>query len=201
MLEGIDVSNWQRKIDWQAVQKAGKAFAAIKATEGVGYVDPYYLYNYWGARNNGIATITYHYARPDQNEAYQEASFFVKSMGGATFNPGDMIALDIETGRGDLSEWVSTWLDYVEFYCNIKPLIYTSPWYLQTLGLQAEALATYGLWLASWQDAMPAPPAPWPVIAFWQYSASGACPGINGAVDLDRFNGAVEQMALYGLQK
>jgi hypothetical protein len=34
--QGIDVSNWQKTIDWAKVKSQGVAFAYIKATEGTG---------------------------------------------------------------------------------------------------------------------------------------------------------------------
>ena len=52
----------------------------------------------------------------------------------------------------------------------------------------------YPLWIAHWTSAgAPAVPAGnwagsgW---TFWQHSSTGTVPGISGAVDLDRFNGA-----------
>lgn len=36
--QGIDVSNWQKTIDWGKVKSQGVAFAYIKATEGTGTV-------------------------------------------------------------------------------------------------------------------------------------------------------------------
>jgi hypothetical protein len=34
--QGIDVSHWQKTIDWKKVKSQGVAFAYIKATEGTG---------------------------------------------------------------------------------------------------------------------------------------------------------------------
>ena len=42
---GLDVSNWQRTIQWSAVARAGYRFAMLKASEGITYVDPYYRPN------------------------------------------------------------------------------------------------------------------------------------------------------------
>ncbi len=40
MIKGIDVSSHQDRVDWTLVKADGVAFAYIKATEGVGFVDP-----------------------------------------------------------------------------------------------------------------------------------------------------------------
>jgi len=36
-------------------------------------------------------------------------------------------------------------------------------------------------------------PTGWTHWTFWQYSQTGHAPGVNGNVDLDRFNGDAEQ--------
>ena len=38
--QAVDVSSYQGNIDWHRVKKAGVAVGIVKATEGVGYVDP-----------------------------------------------------------------------------------------------------------------------------------------------------------------
>ena len=201
MLEGIDVSNWQGRIDWRQVRQAGKVFAWLKCSEGTHYADPTYLPNFQGAKQQGILPCTYHFARPLDYKAEAEAEFFLSVVGGPTFAYGEAIALDMEpnaTGAW-LAEWALEWLAYVGDRVGFKPLIYSAPGLMQDYGMIGNTeLAHYGLWLASWQDSLPAAPACWPVVAFWQYTDTGVCPGIQGACDLDRFNGTVDQMMLYG---
>ena len=62
--EGIDVSHWQGNIDWVQVKGAGKSFAIVKATEGIGYKDDKYDRNKAGAMGNGLKFGAYHFARP-----------------------------------------------------------------------------------------------------------------------------------------
>ena len=52
--DGIDVSEWQGEIDFAEVKEAGIEVVYIRASEGSGYKDPYYLRNYEGAKDNGI---------------------------------------------------------------------------------------------------------------------------------------------------
>ena len=40
LLTGIDVSNYNGTVDWKKVKESGVAFAFVKATEGITYVDP-----------------------------------------------------------------------------------------------------------------------------------------------------------------
>jgi GH25 family lysozyme M1 (1,4-beta-N-acetylmuramidase) len=65
-LEGLDVSQWQDVINWNAVSNTDVKFAIAKASEGAGFTDPQ-----WG--NNQSALLapgpivggSYHFARPD----------------------------------------------------------------------------------------------------------------------------------------
>lgn len=202
MLYGIDVSNNQGAIDWDAVAASGRVqFAFLKATEGVNFVDAYYLDNYEACVRLGIPTGTYHFARAEWNNARDEARFFIEQMGGATFGPGDMLALDIETPDYalDLYQWTLEWLSRVADGCGIAPVVYSNNYFLRYHNIAGhDDVAQNGLWLASWQDTLPPPTPTWAVVAFWQYSDKGMIPGIRGPVDLDVFNGTAEEMAAYG---
>jgi murein DD-endopeptidase MepM/ murein hydrolase activator NlpD len=75
-----------------------------------------------------------------------------------------------------------------------KPIIYTARWfwdyYVGTAGWEEE----YPLWVASYTTT-PRLPSAWSTWLFWQYTASGSCPGINGSVDLNHFNGSPSDLA------
>src|SRR5262245_61075050 len=64
-VEGIDVSGYQPNTDWAKVKGANRKFAFIKATEGTGYVNPYFDHDWKGAKQNGILRGAYHYFHPD----------------------------------------------------------------------------------------------------------------------------------------
>lgn len=201
---GLDVSNHQGYIDWSKVAAAGVKFAFMKASQDTDFTDAYFAANWKGAKEHGLYRGAYHYARPDINpDARTEADHcydVVTQLGG--LEPGDMIALDMEVdGRHNFGDWTLYWLQVMESYVNFKPLIYTAPNYINTLNLKNPGLGDYGLWIASWNPNMPKAPAPWPFVAFWQYSASGRVPGINGDVDMNRFNGAVIDIPKYGMPK
>jgi lysozyme len=206
-LEGVDVSNWQRTIDWSKVAAAGKRFAFIKATEGVNYDDPYYTPNREGAQAAGIAVAAYHFARPDLHPTLQgaknEADHFVD---GAAIGVGDILpVLDLE--RGDnlsptkLIDWAATWLQEVKRRTGVKPIIYSGParWTSNMNNTTQFANQGYRLWLAHWctPPGTSGNPCPWVPAknwgghgwTFWQYTDCGHVPGIAGCTDLDHFNG------------
>lgn len=60
-MEGIDVSQWQGYIDFEAVERAGIRLVYIKASEGGSLVDPFFYRNYANAKNAGLSVGFYHY--------------------------------------------------------------------------------------------------------------------------------------------
>lgn len=204
---GIDVSNNNGVIDWQAVANDGIEFAIAKASEGTSYRDGWFAENWEQMKSLNIAAGAYHFARPSRSGAVAEADYFLDAIAllYGDLAAGDVLALDLEDPNavGDLSQWALDWVRRVESRAGFRPLIYTSPSYANAHGLaNRPELADYGLWLASWWvPTPPPPPLPWSLVAVHQIGVGppGTMPGIPGAIDLDRFNGStVEQFKLYG---
>ena len=200
-IDGVDVSYHQGAIDWSKVAASGKRFAFVRATAGTLTSDTAYPANRSGARAAGLAVGSYHFANPDTapNDAGNEASWFLRN---ATISSGDLIpVLDFETRNGldaaSLTTWAQTWLSQVSAATGVRPIIYTTPNFWSTSMADTDWFARNGysvLWIANWTTAnQPKVPAGdwagsgW---SFWQHSSTGSVPGINGAVDLDRFNGS-----------
>ena len=121
MLKGIDISHWQSTFNnFDDVD-----FAIIKATEGVGYVDPACDTLYQRAKKAGKLLGVYHYARPDTgNSAISEADFFVENIKG--YLNEAILVLDWEEGDLGNTTWAKSFLDRVKEKTGIKPLIYMS---------------------------------------------------------------------------
>ena len=192
---GIDVSHYQGRIEWSRVAASGTRFVFAKATEGRNYLDPTYLENKAGAEAHGIAFGAYHFATPDGGrvDAIREANHFVDE---ARLRPGNLLpVLDLETTGGlnheQLTRWILTWLRQVRDRLGVDPIVYTSPlgWEIRVGDTAAVARAGFEhLWVAHWGVDEPEVPASrwdghgW---TFWQRSACGAIPGIDGCVDVD----------------
>jgi GH25 family lysozyme M1 (1,4-beta-N-acetylmuramidase) len=203
--EGIDVSHWQGTIDWSLVRQAGKRFAFIKASEGQTYNDPMYPTNRSGAKTAGLVIGAYHFANPSQTsscdlrcDARKEADHFIAT---ASWASGEMRpVLDLEKSGGfsdsDLQTWVRVFLNRIYNQKGVRGVIYVSPSFWSNYMGNTQWFATNGydvLWIAHWTTASgPTVPANnwgghgW---TFWQYSSSGTVAGIEGRVDLDRYNG------------
>src|SRR5438128_310787 len=148
MLQGPDVSSWQGFVDWPQVAASGRAFAWTKATEGAWYVNPTFAYNWSGIKAAGMVRGAYHFGRPDQSaDPAADADDFLSTVG--ELQPGDLLALDLEAGAGNLLDWALVWLEHVASQAGFKPMLYSGSWFMQPHGLTADGrLAQYPLWLS-----------------------------------------------------
>jgi GH25 family lysozyme M1 (1,4-beta-N-acetylmuramidase) len=200
VLEGIDVSSHQGAIDWRSVASAGKSFAFIRASDGAAFPDARFATNWAGARAAGLTRGAYQFFRPTES-ATAQADLLLSSMG--RLEQGDLPpALDVETfcaapatqcagggaSPGATADAISVWIDRVSRATGLMPILYTSPGFWSQLparSLERRAIP----WISHWYTAKPTVPGAWKRWAFWQYTDKGQVPGIQGPVDLDRFEG------------
>lgn len=192
MLKGIDISHWQQKIT-----KFGNDvdFVIIKATEGVGFVDPQCNRLYQQAKKDGKLVGVYHFARPDaKNTAIAEADFFIKNIKG--YIKEAILVLDWEPAGGQMSNvaYAKAFLDRVKEKTGVKPLLYASRSPINSFNWSSVANADYGLWVADYgANTGKAGTKPvvkwWKNYAIWQYTSKGRISGYSGNVDMDYFYG------------
>ncbi len=209
---GIDVSHHNGKVAWPKVATT-RAFAWVKASEGVGYQDPKFASNAAGATAAGVPWGPYHYARPDSEtrrgkavlqDAAREALHFASVVRGTgwTLPP----VLDFEhakprpsaagLSRAQTLAWLLKWAEVATRELGRRPVLYTTYSYLvSTVGAGAVPKlrkAFAGLWQARYpggpsnpaQKTKPRPVPGWPW-AVWQYTSKGTTPGVSGRVDLN----------------
>ena len=204
---GIDVSYWNAGIDWPKVRAVGERYVFAKATEGDFYADPTFDDNWRGAKSAGLLRGAYHFFRCNVDAKKQANKFidYVKSMN----DDGELPpVLDLETNDGQTKEKiiprVKTWLDLVEDAFGRKPLIYSRAYFLQDYLSEAGGgppmwAKDYPLWLAQYpnvyvEGSEPPLPRGWYKWTFWQYSQTGRVNGINAKVDLNVFNGSLDEL-------
>ena len=97
---GIDVAAFQHpggaSINWAAVAAAGYKFAAVKATEGNYYVNPWAATDLAAAKKAGLYVAPYHFAIPNVSGGAAQAQYAVRY---ARYAPGAKmmpLMLDIE---------------------------------------------------------------------------------------------------------
>lgn len=190
-IHGIDVSKYQSLIAWEEVKSMKVrniqlGFSFIKATEGIGNTDPQFRRNWKRSKDAGIYRGAYHFFIGSKDGKMQAENFIDK----VELEPGDLPpVLDIEQLNGassaQLRKEAKRWLDAVEAYYNIKPIIYTNvDFYNRHLGTEFD---DYPLWVAHYyQPNQPRIRRGW---IFWQHSDEGRVNGIVSKVDFNVFNG------------
>ncbi len=196
---GVDVSSWQHPgdagINWFSVRGSGQQFAMVKATEGLYYVNPYFVQDSLEIRAAGLVRGTYHYADVTADPVAQ-AVFYSGVVLGQN-GPLDLPpVIDLEDARGQSAQhiigWLHSWLDTVQSLTGRQPMIYTGGYFWRTHMADTTEFSQYPLWIADYNggNAPGALPGGWQNWAFWQYSDSGDVPGITGGVDVNIYSGA-----------
>jgi lysozyme len=190
-IHGIDVSRYQKSINWPMVQQMKSrdvkiGFAFMKATEGERLVDTQFGRNWRKSREADIPRGAYHFFRAHLDAAAQ-ARLFIKTV---TLLPGDLPpVLDIETlnntSSAVMQDKIALWLHLIEQHYKVKPIIYTNASFYQHH--LHPRFADYPLWVAHYKEKnKPRVNREW---IFWQHSESGRVNGINAFVDFNVFKG------------
>lgn len=194
---GIDVSSAQTGTDWRQVAASGRQYGLVKASEGIGWPSPTFAADWQAIPAAGLARGSYHYARPELgNDPAAEARYFLSIVGPLAV--GDMLALDIEVGNGDLGAWAAAWFKVVDAALGRPALLYSYAPFLEQHGLTRAAVGDRPLWLADYQDTEPAAPLDWGTITIWQYSDTSAVPGVATACDGDATPLTLDQLRALG---
>ena len=204
---GIDVSYWQSGIDWPKVRATGQRFVFVKATEGEGYADPTFDDNWVGAKTSGLLRGAYCFFHPNQ-DAKKQADRFTNVMKALNDNGELPCILDLEVTDsvpGDkIITKAKTWLNEIEQAFGRKPMIYSGVSFLETNfsepgGGPPAWTKDYPFWLGWYPNhytlgMSPLMPRGWFKWNFWQYSQKGLINGINTKVNLNLFNGTLEEL-------
>lgn len=190
--QGIDVSQWQGRIDFAAVKEAGVQVVYIRSSLGGDYTDPRFQENYKNAKAQGLKVGFYHYVTASNEEqARQEAQFFATVVAGT--EPDCRLAMDFEylqgLSRQEINRVALAFLEELERLTGHRPAVYTNTSMASTV--YSKALAQYPLWVAQWGASNPADNGVWESWSGFQYSDAGRIPGISSAVDLDRFTDGI----------
>ncbi|WP_162054023.1 glycoside hydrolase family 25 protein [Pontibacter pamirensis] len=193
-VKGIDVSRWQKDINWELVKEEEIVFSFIKATEGDFRQDPYFTRNWSESKRNGIRRGAYHFFKPLAPVQCQ-IELFTNSV---VLEPGDLPpVLDVEVSDPQVSptqlrESIHTWLEAVTAHYGVKPIIYTSQNYYRRY-LQGH-FKGYHFWIARYSPIQPEVhhTDSW---MFWQHTDKGRITGIKTAVDMNFFLGDVETLS------
>ena len=192
---GIDVSEYQGKIDWGAVETLDNdyllSFVFIRATVGKDRLDRQFEENWLKAKEKKLIRGAYHYYRPNEN-SIEQAELFIKTV---RLHKGDLPpVLDIEKLPKNqsverLKIGLKRWLVKVEEHYKVKPIIYTGERYYDDF--LKEEFSDYLFWIANYNFYREKMEEDW---LFWQFTEKASVSGINGNVDVNIFNGDLQQL-------
>lgn len=190
---GIDVSKYQRNIDW-AQAKSSVAFAIVRCGyrgmyDGQLHEDPYFYKNMSGAKAAGVKTGIYIYSTAlNEAEAVQEASMAVamaNKAGGCSYP----IYIDMEdTKRGVNKLSTEQRNAIINAFCTTvqsagyKAGVYASKnWMTKYINASALPGSCY-IWVAQYNTSCSYSGK----YSMWQYTSKGSVPGIKGNVDMNK---------------
>ena len=192
---GLDVSEYQGKISWSYVdtleQKYPLDFVLIRATVGKDRTDHRFKRNWLGAKENKMIRGAYHYYRPNEN-SLEQAELFINTV---SLRKGDLPpVLDIEKlprnqSIDSLKLGLRRWLNAVESHYKVKPIIYTGEKYYDDF--LKEEFSDYLFWIANYNFYREKIKDDW---LFWQFTEKAKVPGIQTNVDVNIYNGDLEQL-------
>ena len=191
---GIDVSDYQHEIDWQAVADAGIEFAVVRVgwrgySGGTVNEDECFRQNIEGAQAAGLKVGAYFFSQAiDVLEAMEEAVFTAQLLEDYQLELPvffDWEIIGVEEARTDNVD-AQTVTDCCLEFCHVLeaagiragvysyiPVVYQK--------YQLDALAGLPVWMGD--------PGTWPEFFYehdiWQYSVTGIVPGIEGYVDMN----------------
>ncbi len=190
-IHGIDVSRYQKTINWQEVKdmqvndvKIG--FVFIKATEGVGNVDEQFRRNWLNAEQQNICKGAYHFFISGKS-GKKQANNFIEIV---NLKKGDLPpVVDIEQAYGvaadEIKKEITEWIATIEKQYGTKPIIYTNIDFYNNY-LQ-QGFDEYPIWIAHYlQPEKPRFERKW---SFWQHGENGRVNGIKAPVDFNVFSG------------
>ena len=194
---GIDVSKYNKEIDWKQVKEAGIEFAIVRVgyrgvSQGSLEEDEWAKANIQRAAAQGIDIGVYFYTQAiTEAEAIAEADFVLNKL--KEYGTPIQLPIVIDTeeyesskkARGNLISRAQRTKCLTAFCKRVEEAGYTPMIYASTkwsiMNYDRDELAKYPFWFAFWGEKV----AYRFEFAVWQYTDDGHVPGIEGHVDLD----------------
>ena len=190
---GIDISTYQKNINWKKVKKSGIEFVMIRVgyrstDTGEIFKDKEFESNYKGAKKAGLNVGVYFFSQAvTRKEAKEEARFVVKNLRRKKIDYP--VAFDMEDTKDEdrheeLTRKKRT--EMADVFCQVieengyDAMIYAYPHWVYTK-VDYTRLTRYNMWLAHYTTYSTYPFH----YLMWQYTDKGKVPGISGKVDRD----------------
>ena len=197
-IRGVDVSNYQGRIDWALLSDQDISFSFIKATEGSRFVDKSFSGNWEAAQTTDLRIGAYHFFSYD-SPGITQAENFIRIV--APFDGMLPPVVDVEfygdkeknqPDKESVTKELRAMLLELEHYYGIRPIIYATK---ETYHLYIEdEFSEYPLWIREvWFSPDLCGDYDW---IFWQYTNREKLPGYSGEeeyIDMNVFCGTQEE--------
>lgn len=200
--QGVDVASFQHPagaaINWSQVAASGIRFAAVKATEGAYYQNPYALTDLAQAQAAGLSVAAYAFAIPNGNgsssDPATQAAYLLNYLGTESSTVPIMLDIEYNPYGGEcygltataMVSWISAFDADIQAQTGRLPIIYAPPgWWSDCTGGSA-AFSQVPLWVPDYSSTgSPSLPAGWTSWTLWQYTSTGTVPGIQDSAHTD----------------
>ena len=201
-VKGVDVSEFQKEIDWKGLEKEGYRFAFIKATEGSSLTDSNFEYNWKEAGRTDMKISAYHFLSYDSSGVTQAENYINNVEKKRGMMPP---AIDVEfygiynekhPEHVKVYEVLDVMLELLEKRYDRKPIIYTNS-YIYSSYISGR-YDDYPVWISDPEISDTLPDGrDW---LFCKYTFRGVSENIAGGekyVDLNVFNGSEWEFRKY----
>lgn len=194
-IRGIDISTFQKNVDFQKVKEAGFEFVMIRlgyrgSVQGLLFEDEWAQRHYQGAKAAGLKVGGYFFSQSiSEEEAIEEANYAMQIVKGWELEMPivyDWEFMSQEYRNAHVDARMLT--DYTLAFCRTieaagyEAMVYFNPDQSQKK-MYLQELTDYRFWLAMYTDEMDYPYK----VDMWQYTCTGSVPGIEGNVDINLY--------------
>lgn len=192
---GVDVSYYQKDVDWKRVREEGIEFAFIRlgfrgyGAEGTLNLDKNFEQNLHGAKTSGLDVGVYFFAQAiNEQEAIEEAEFVLQHLNGRklempiVYDPETIMEDGARTNGISREQFTKNAIAFCERIkeAGYEPMIYCNMLW-QAFQLDMSELRAYPIWYADYE---PYPQTPYH-FEIWQFTQKGSVDGIDGNVDIN----------------
>lgn len=186
---GIDVSSWQKEIDFEKVKEAGSEFVMIRVGTQKGFdgeivLDNYFKENIEKAKEVGLPIGIYFFSYAlNKVEALEQANWVIEQLKGYDIDLPVVFDWEswsyfysLELNQYDINAIADTFLNEIEKN-GYTPMLYGSKNYLENVWKKQEK----PVWLAHYNETTNYQGN----YKIWQLCDNGKIDGINGYIDID----------------
>ena len=194
-IRGIDISTFQKEVDFRKVKEAGFEFVMIRlgyrgSVQGLLFEDEWAQRNYLEAKAAGLKVGGYFFSQSiSVEEAIEEANYAMEIVEGWELEmpivyDWEFISPEYRNAHVDarmLTNYTLAFCQTIEA-AGYEAMVYFNP-DQSSKRMYLQELTDYRFWLAMYTDEMDYPYK----VDMWQYTSTGKVPGIQGNVDINLY--------------